>query len=72
VLNDPQLSAAARVEIADPANEVEVSPTSYWELAIKIRLGKYSLSEPLDVFMERELAVTSSVCYRLSRATSRL
>jgi PIN domain nuclease of toxin-antitoxin system len=57
VLNDPQLSAAARVEIADPANEVEVSPASYWELAIKIRLGKYSLSEPLDVFMERELAI---------------
>ena len=57
VLNDPQLSAAAAALIADPANRIEISPASYWEIAIKIRIGKYALPDPLDVFMQRELAV---------------
>ena len=43
ITNDSQLSAAARVLIADPSNEILVSPASYWEIAIKIRLGKYTL-----------------------------
>jgi PIN domain nuclease of toxin-antitoxin system len=55
-LDDPLLSATARDLIADPNNEVEISPASYWEIAIKIRIGKYSLSEPLDDFVEREVA----------------
>lgn len=56
LLNDPQLSEPALHAIADPNNDVFVSPASYWELAIKIQLGKYSLPEPLGQFMEREIA----------------
>jgi len=56
ILNDPQLSATARELIADPHHDVDVSPATYWELAIKISIGKYSLPEPLQVFMEREIA----------------
>jgi PIN domain nuclease of toxin-antitoxin system len=55
VLNNPSLSSNARDIIVNPENEIEVSPATYWEIAIKIRLGKYVLSEPVDVFMEREL-----------------
>ena len=33
-----------------PTNEVLVSPASYWEVAIKVRLGKYPLSVPFDQF----------------------
>ena len=55
VLNDVQLSSNAWNLIADPANEIEISPASYWEIAIKIGLGKYSLAEPLGVFVEREV-----------------
>ena len=40
VLNDPKLSASARAVIADPLNEVLVSPASFLELDIKIRLEK--------------------------------
>jgi PIN domain nuclease of toxin-antitoxin system len=54
-LDDPLLSATARDLIADPNNEIEISPASYWEIAIKIRIGKYSLSEPLDDFVGREV-----------------
>jgi len=37
---DAQLAANARSLIEDPANEVLVSPASYWEIAIKVYLGK--------------------------------
>jgi PIN domain nuclease of toxin-antitoxin system len=55
LLDDPQLSATAQVAIEDPLNNIEVSPASYWEIAIKIRLGKYALPEPYQAFMEREI-----------------
>lgn len=55
-LNDPQLSVPARNLIADPANDIEISPATYWEVAIKIGIGKYSLTESLQDFMEREIA----------------
>lgn len=56
LLDDPKLSRVARDVMGDAANSLEVSPASYWEIAIKIRLGKYELPEPLGVFMDRELA----------------
>lgn len=52
-LGDGRLSAGARDQIQDPANTVLVSPASYWEIAIKIRLGKYHLQEPYPTFMQR-------------------
>lgn len=55
LLDDPRLSAAAGDAIADPRNLVEISPASYWEIAIKIRLRKYVLPEPYQIFMEREI-----------------
>ncbi|MEY4612725.1 MAG: hypothetical protein RL179_698 [Planctomycetota bacterium] len=46
ITNDPKLSSTARVLIADPSNEILISPASYWEIAIKIKLGKYPISVP--------------------------
>jgi len=57
VLDEPQLSATARALIADPSNEIDVSPATYWEIAIKIRLEKYILPDPFQEFMEREIAI---------------
>lgn len=42
-LADPRLPATARTALGDPANEVFVSPASYWEIAIKVHLGKWQL-----------------------------
>ncbi len=56
ILDDPQLSAAAKAAIEDPANVVEISPASYWEIAIKIGLKKYSLPQPYQQFMESQIA----------------
>src|SRR3954462_10107717 len=49
-LADPQLSPAARAAIMDPANENWVSPASYWEVAIKISIGKYAIAQPFEDF----------------------
>ncbi len=51
VLGDSSLSPAACAAIEDPGNEKLVSPASYWEIAIKIRLGKYVLPQPYDLFV---------------------
>jgi PIN domain nuclease of toxin-antitoxin system len=53
VLNDSQLSAAARTAISDPNNEVFVSPATFWEVAIKVSLGKYTLAVPLEAFFQQ-------------------
>lgn len=57
VLNDQRLSPNAQSLISNANNDIEISPASYWEIAIKISLGSYSLSEPLDVFIERQLVI---------------
>ena len=56
ILDEPQLSSTARSLIADPGNQIDVSPATYWEIAIKIRLDKYKLPEPFQEFMERQIA----------------
>jgi PIN domain nuclease of toxin-antitoxin system len=46
VLGDSALSATARSFIEDADNDKLVSAASLWEIAIKISLGKYKLSQP--------------------------
>ena len=43
---DPQLPAAFRAAIQDPANEVFLSAASVWEAIIKYGLGKLPLPAP--------------------------
>jgi PIN domain nuclease of toxin-antitoxin system len=50
VTDDPLLSAAAHAHVADPMNEILISPASYWEVAIKVSIGKYPMNVPLDRF----------------------
>jgi len=54
-LEESKLSETARETIADLENDLLLSPASYWEIGIKISIGKYQLSEPLDVFVGREV-----------------
>jgi len=51
-----RLSAAARRQIGDPRNEVFLSAASVWEIAIKQRLGKLPLPEPVSSYIARRLA----------------
>jgi PIN domain nuclease of toxin-antitoxin system len=54
VTADSKLSDNARTLIADLGNEVLISPASYWEIAIKVSLGKYPLTVPFEAFFQRQ------------------
>jgi PIN domain nuclease of toxin-antitoxin system len=56
LLDDPQVSADALNLLTDPANQKLISPASYWEIAIKIRLGKYALPVAFEPFMTDQIA----------------
>ena len=56
ILAEPRLSATALGLITDPLNHKNVSPASYWEIAIKIRLGKYAVSMPFEPFMSDQIS----------------
>ena len=49
---DPQLSTVARTTISDPANEILISPASYWEIAIKVSMGKWQLNRAYEDFID--------------------
>jgi len=56
--------------IADPNNEILISPASYWETAIKVSIGKYPLSVPYETFITQGVdgnataVSTASTAYR--------
>jgi PIN domain nuclease of toxin-antitoxin system len=56
VADDPQLSTRARTAITD-ADLVLVSVASCWEIAIKVSLGKLTLSQPADRFLAEHLGL---------------
>jgi PIN domain nuclease of toxin-antitoxin system len=48
VLSRESLSQGAAEIIADPENEILVSAASAWEIATKVRLGKFNDAEPFE------------------------
>ncbi len=50
--DDLQLSSTARTLIQDASNEILISPASYWEIAIKVSLGKWRLNRPYEEFID--------------------
>ena len=53
VLNDPKLPPTAKGLIESPANDVLISPASYWEIAIKVSHKKLDLLAPYEDFMHQ-------------------
>ena len=56
MLDDPKLSAAASQLLRDPANQCLVSPVSHWEMALKISVGKYQISDDFQAMWRDALA----------------
>lgn len=54
-LADERLSENAKAAILDRSSEVYVSPASYWEIAIKVSLGKYQLNESYSDFIQNAI-----------------
>jgi PIN domain nuclease of toxin-antitoxin system len=59
VLNDSQLSQKALQLIVEPVHDILISPASYWELAIKVSLGKYQIPGSFQVWMEQQVVVNA-------------
>jgi PIN domain nuclease of toxin-antitoxin system len=59
VLNDWQLSPKALQLIVEPAHNILISPASYWELAIKVSLGKYQIPGSFQVWMEQQIVANA-------------
>jgi PIN domain nuclease of toxin-antitoxin system len=57
IAGSASLSAYARTLIEDAANEKFVSIVSIWETAIKVSIGKMSLSAPFDVLFPHQLQI---------------
>lgn len=55
--DDPKLSAAAKAALVDPSNERLLSPISLVEIALKVRLGKLTLSAPFKALFPAQLAI---------------
>ncbi len=52
VEGDKQLSATAHRLIQDTSKDILISPASYWEIAIKISVGKWKLNRRYEEFIE--------------------
>ncbi len=55
VWDDAQLTENAKALIIDPMNQKFISAAIYWEIAIKVSIGKLDLGEPYRSFMHREI-----------------
>ena len=56
VWDEMQLTNDAKVLIVNPTNQKLISTATYWEIAIKVSIGKLDLGEPYRAFMHREIA----------------
>jgi PIN domain nuclease of toxin-antitoxin system len=53
VIDDPnRLSKIASIEVHDVSNPLHVSLVSIWEIAIKVSLGKLTLSKPYRAWVD--------------------
>ena len=59
VADDARLSPRARRAIAERKDRCFVSLASCWEMAIKVSLGKLTLTAPIDRFIPEQLATNA-------------
>ncbi|MCX6997245.1 MAG: type II toxin-antitoxin system VapC family toxin [Kiritimatiellaeota bacterium] len=55
VAGDKRLSPAARQAMEQSGAELVLSAASVWEMAIKLRLGRLSVPEPLEAYIAGKL-----------------
>ena len=56
VWDEVQLTNDAKALIVNPTNQKLLSTATYWEIAIKVSIGKLDLGEPYRAFMHWEIA----------------
>lgn len=66
VEDNAALSPQACRLIEDPSNTVFLSIASIWEMAIKVSLGKLSLSQPFDLFIPNQLLLNDITLFDIA------
>ena len=66
VLDDDRLSNKARESIESTDGLVFVSQANFWEIAIKISLGKYALPAPFAAFWDDQMLINDLVLLPIS------
>lgn len=61
IAGSSNLSVAARALIEAGDNEKFVSIASFWEMAIKLSLGRLAVAQPFDVMMRAQC--TAAACW---------
>lgn len=59
IAGDARISTTARALVADGDNEALLSIASLWEIAIKLSLGKLTLTEPFETLIPGQLALNA-------------
>jgi PIN domain nuclease of toxin-antitoxin system len=59
VAGDARIGSTARSLIADLNNTALLSIASLWEIAIKVSLGKLTLTEPFETLIAEQLALNA-------------
>ena len=57
IMGNSNLSPNARVLIEDQTNDKYLSVASLWEIAIKVSIGKLTLSAPFDTLIPEQLDI---------------
>jgi PIN domain nuclease of toxin-antitoxin system len=59
ITDDPALSRESKRLVEEPENDVILSVASLWEMAIKVSLGKLTISQPFEPFITSQLAANA-------------
>lgn len=59
ITDSNNLSEKVKIEFLNPENELFFSAASYWEICIKINIGKLQLDEDWQRIFDQELVVNS-------------
>jgi len=59
ISDDSRLSSRASAIIKDGNNKLFLSADSGWEIAVKVRLGRLTLPEPLETFVPEQMALNA-------------
>ena len=68
ILDDPKLPARVRDAIADGNNDVRVSVASFWEISIKVGLGKLYLPEAPDLYLPAQRVAAGFAVLKIGAA----
>jgi len=71
VVDHPRLTPGARAAIEDPANEIYISAAVAWEMATKVRIGKWhrarAIAENFDAALVRSKFLSLAITLQHAR-----